>query len=423
MPDRGRGPGASAARASRSSWCPSSPRRPRRRCAPARSTWRSCACRSTGPGCTSSSSTARSRSSWCRATTSPASTTRWRSPTWRTSSSCSARRTGSSPTSEQLAFPPMSAKEAVEVAAAGTGVVVLPMSVARLHHRKDVRQVRVTDLPETEVALAWLVERDDERDPGVRRRRARSDRAQLALSAGGSATRTTRAAGPRGSRPRSARRRTARSCSSSRVAAPAYVQAERTPGADLVEQVLHPGPGRVEVHARRRDALLVEPLAGPVERRLPRRPARHRPRRRHPERALERAPVGVVEQVAGRLVGAGEPGADHHRRRARGQRQGDVARMPYAAVGPDVAPRARGPRRRTRARRRAAGGRPRSSSAWCTWRPGRRRPSRCRRRRRSAPRCPRGTRRCPPPPAPAGRGRGRRAGRRASGPGARGRCR
>jgi DNA-binding transcriptional LysR family regulator len=68
---------------------------------------------------------------------------------------------GFEPAVEQRPFPPMSAKEAVEVAASGAGVVVLPMSVARLYHRKDVRHVRVTDLPETEVALTWLVDRDD----------------------------------------------------------------------------------------------------------------------------------------------------------------------------------------------------------------------------------------------------------------------
>jgi DNA-binding transcriptional LysR family regulator len=87
---------------------------------------------------------------------------------------------GFTPAAEQLEFPPMSAKEAVEVAAAGTGVVVLPMSVARLYQRKDVRQVRVIDLPETEVALAWLVERDDDETQEfvgvVRGRTSRSSR-------------------------------------------------------------------------------------------------------------------------------------------------------------------------------------------------------------------------------------------------------
>ncbi len=56
----------------------------------------------------------------------------------------------------------MSDQEAVEVAAAGTGVVVLPMSVARLHHRKDVVARPVRDLEPTTVALVWLMDRDDE---------------------------------------------------------------------------------------------------------------------------------------------------------------------------------------------------------------------------------------------------------------------
>ena len=47
--------------------------------------------------------------------------------------------------------------------AAGTGVLVVPMSVARLHHRKDVTHRTVTDLPSTTVGLAWLVENDDPR--------------------------------------------------------------------------------------------------------------------------------------------------------------------------------------------------------------------------------------------------------------------
>ena len=41
-------------------------------------------------------------------------------------------------------------------------------------------------------------------------------------------------------------------------------------------------------------------------------------------------------QVAGALVGAGEPRADHDLAGAGRERQGDVARVPYAAVGPDV---------------------------------------------------------------------------------------
>lgn len=67
------------------------------------------------------------------------------------------------PTATQLPFPPMSQREAVEVVAAGTGVVVLPLSVARLLHRKDVVHRPVTGVAPTTVGLAWLTERDDER--------------------------------------------------------------------------------------------------------------------------------------------------------------------------------------------------------------------------------------------------------------------
>ena len=67
------------------------------------------------------------------------------------------------PQAEQLDFPPMSLREAVDVVASGTGVLVVPMSVARLHHRRDVTFRPVTDLPTTKVGLAWLVENDDPR--------------------------------------------------------------------------------------------------------------------------------------------------------------------------------------------------------------------------------------------------------------------
>ncbi|WP_312855838.1 LysR substrate-binding domain-containing protein [Nocardioides stalactiti] len=69
-------------------------------------------------------------------------------------------RSGWRPTVDQLTFPPMSVKDAIETAAAGTGVAVLPMAIARLHHRKDVVHRPVRDLPPTEVALVWRREDD-----------------------------------------------------------------------------------------------------------------------------------------------------------------------------------------------------------------------------------------------------------------------
>ena len=50
---------------------------------------------------------------------------------------------------------PADAKEAVEIVASGVGVVVLPMSVARLHHRRDVVAVPLADGPTSGVSLAW----------------------------------------------------------------------------------------------------------------------------------------------------------------------------------------------------------------------------------------------------------------------------
>jgi len=54
-------------------------------------------------------------------------------------------------------FPPAgSVKDAVELVAAGVGSLRLPHSLARLHARKDVVAVPVSDAPETDIALVWL---------------------------------------------------------------------------------------------------------------------------------------------------------------------------------------------------------------------------------------------------------------------------
>lgn len=70
---------------------------------------------------------------------------------------------GWTPTAEQLAWPEMGLADAVEVVAGGTGVLLVPMSVARLHQRKDVLSRRVVDLPDTQVALAWRIDNEDPR--------------------------------------------------------------------------------------------------------------------------------------------------------------------------------------------------------------------------------------------------------------------
>lgn len=85
-------------------------------------------------------------------------------------------------TVERLPFPEMTAKDAIEVVASGTGVAVLPMSVARLHHRKDVVVRVLTDGPEHPVGVAWRRDDDDPRIETfvgiVRGRTANSSRAE-----------------------------------------------------------------------------------------------------------------------------------------------------------------------------------------------------------------------------------------------------
>lgn len=46
--------------------------------------------------------------------------------------------------------------DAVATASSGVGIVILPMSLARLHHRKDADYRPLTDGPVSPVAVAWL---------------------------------------------------------------------------------------------------------------------------------------------------------------------------------------------------------------------------------------------------------------------------
>lgn len=52
-------------------------------------------------------------------------------------------------------FAPVDVPEAIATVAAGVGVVVVPMSLARLHHRKDTAYRPLRDAPVFPVALAW----------------------------------------------------------------------------------------------------------------------------------------------------------------------------------------------------------------------------------------------------------------------------
>lgn len=50
---------------------------------------------------------------------------------------------------------PATTADAMELVAAGIGVLVVPQSLARLHHRRDLTYRPVTDAPRSGVALSW----------------------------------------------------------------------------------------------------------------------------------------------------------------------------------------------------------------------------------------------------------------------------
>jgi DNA-binding transcriptional LysR family regulator len=83
--------------------------------------------------------------------------------------------------SEHRVAATLSAEDAVELVAAGGGIVILPQSIARLHARKDVVARAVTDAEVTTIAIAWLEDsttaRIDEFVGIVRGRTAASSRA------------------------------------------------------------------------------------------------------------------------------------------------------------------------------------------------------------------------------------------------------
>ncbi|MFS8097737.1 LysR family substrate-binding domain-containing protein [Lentzea alba] len=52
---------------------------------------------------------------------------------------------------------PETTADAIEIVAAGVGLLVVPQSLARLHHRKDLKYVPLSDAPESRVALAFPI--------------------------------------------------------------------------------------------------------------------------------------------------------------------------------------------------------------------------------------------------------------------------
>lgn len=57
---------------------------------------------------------------------------------------------------------PATTADAIELVAAGVGVVVVAQSLARLHHRRDLTYRPVTDAPTSAIALVWPVDETTE---------------------------------------------------------------------------------------------------------------------------------------------------------------------------------------------------------------------------------------------------------------------
>ncbi|GGU31685.1 LysR family transcriptional regulator substrate-binding protein [Lentzea flava] len=52
---------------------------------------------------------------------------------------------------------PETTADAIEIVAAGAGLLVVPQSLARLHHRKDLTYAPLTDAPQSRVALSFPI--------------------------------------------------------------------------------------------------------------------------------------------------------------------------------------------------------------------------------------------------------------------------
>ncbi|SER66472.1 LysR substrate binding domain-containing protein [Streptomyces sp. yr375] len=50
---------------------------------------------------------------------------------------------------------PATTEDAIELVAANIGVLVVPQSLARLHHRRDLTYRTVVDAPQSDIALSW----------------------------------------------------------------------------------------------------------------------------------------------------------------------------------------------------------------------------------------------------------------------------
>ncbi|MGK8523394.1 LysR family transcriptional regulator [Nocardia asteroides] len=101
---------------------------------------------------------------------------------------------------------------ALELVAAAGGVAIVPHSLARLHHRRDLVYRTMLDVPDTEIALAWPAEHTtDQVEDFIGVVRGRSERSSRAAArAGEGEPRKKSPAGKTGGRPAPAKRKPAR---------------------------------------------------------------------------------------------------------------------------------------------------------------------------------------------------------------------
>jgi DNA-binding transcriptional LysR family regulator len=94
--------------------------------------------------------------------------------------------TWSSPPAAVLAERPETTAAAVEWVASSAGVLVVPQSLARAHHRKDLTYRVITDAPASSIGLAWVRDRHtdlvEEMIGIVRGRTANSTRGRAAAA-------------------------------------------------------------------------------------------------------------------------------------------------------------------------------------------------------------------------------------------------
>ncbi|GAA4204332.1 LysR family substrate-binding domain-containing protein [Microbispora amethystogenes] len=103
---------------------------------------------------------------------------------------------------------PDTTAQAIELVAAGTGLLLVPQSLARLYHRKDLTYRPVVETPQSQVALAWPTEATTELVEDfigiVRGRTANSSRGRAPAPAQEKARKQPRSPAPGGSGRRSA---------------------------------------------------------------------------------------------------------------------------------------------------------------------------------------------------------------------------